>query len=112
MLLGIQEFKFKEVMKTKTSMLKKPTLNEENKALEVLMDDMHFRSRAVLRYEEVEQTNTHVTISFNTIEFDQKCALFMRVMRNRSLGDFVEVVETDRMKYLKSQQGCTWKDFS
>jgi hypothetical protein len=51
-------------MKSKTAMLKKHILNEENRALEVLMDDMHYRSRAVLRYEEVEQTNGHVTISF------------------------------------------------
>ena len=102
MFLGSSEFSFREVMKTKTSMLKKHILNEDNRALEVLMDDMHYRSRAVIRYEEVEQTNGHVTISFQTLEFDEKCALFLRVMRNRSLGDFVQVTETDRMKYLKS----------
>ena len=33
-------------------------------------------------------------------------------MRNRSLGDFVKVNETEKMVYRKSVAGCTWKEFN
>ena len=98
LLVGESVFSMDELLKTSMSILKQDLSNRTNKSLEKRMSPINLNSKIVLRYEEVEQTNELITFQFRIKEFETKTGIRYVLYRNRSLGEFVKVFESERKK--------------
>jgi hypothetical protein len=97
-LVGEGVFSIDELIKSSMSLTKSAITNSQNKRLEQRMSDYGIGSRIVLRYEDVEQTNEQVTFQFRAMEFEVKSAIMYKLLRNRSLGEFVLVHTSEKRR--------------
>ena len=92
--MGTHTFSFNEIMGIKSSMTKKIMINPYNKKMELMLTDSI--ARMVLRYEAIEQTNDQVTFTVRTRDFEERGFKSLKILRNRSLGEFVPLYETEK----------------
>eukprot|EP00347_Sterkiella_histriomuscorum_P019986 403339535 len=67
------------------------------------------RSTLTLRYEEIEQTNSMVSLGFQIRDFQQRGIFFYVISRSRDLGEFVPVYTSEKQK-CDRVQGAQYED--
>ena len=62
----------------------------------------------MLRYESIEQTNNQYNITLQLQDFVEKGSMLYKLYRNRSLGEFTMIYQSEKRKN-NPPQGAQWK---